>query len=107
PRRKAVRPRVSIRTLDRGESTRLLLGLWAAIPLLFFSLSTRQEYYVLPALPPLILLIAAWLNDEAAEAVAFTVPTPLVRSGQRISVALFAAGAIASLIAAFLAFHTH
>jgi 4-amino-4-deoxy-L-arabinose transferase-like glycosyltransferase len=107
PWRKAFRPRISIRTLTPEESTRLLLGLWAAIPLLFFSLSTRQEYYVLPALPPLILLIAAWLNDEAAEAESFTVPNPLVRAGQRISVALFAAGAIASLIAAFLAFHTH
>jgi len=41
--------------------TKLLLGLWALVPLLFFSLSTRQEYYVLPSMPALILLIAAWL----------------------------------------------
>jgi len=107
PWRKTIRPRVSIRTLTPEESTRLLLGLWAAIPLLFFSFSTRQEYYVLPSLPPLILLIAAWLNDEATEAESFTVPNPLVRAGQRISVALFALGTIAALIAAFLAFHTH
>ena len=51
--------------LTTQESTRLLLGLWAAIPLLFFSLSTRQEYYVLPPSPRSLLLIAAWLNDEA------------------------------------------
>jgi 4-amino-4-deoxy-L-arabinose transferase-like glycosyltransferase len=107
PWRKSIRPLVSIRTLTPPESTRLLLGLWAAIPLLFFSLSTRQEYYVLPSLPPLVLLIAAWLNDEATEAEAFTIPNPLTRGGQRISVALFAAGSIAALIAAFLAFHTH
>jgi 4-amino-4-deoxy-L-arabinose transferase-like glycosyltransferase len=44
--------------------THLLLLLWAAIPLLFFSLSTRQEYYVLPALPALILLIAEWLTHD-------------------------------------------
>ncbi len=106
PWKKSIRPLVSIRTLTPEESTRLLLGLWAAIPLLFFSLSTRQEYYVLPALSPLILLIAAWLNDEAIEAETFTVPNPLVRSGQRISVVLFAAGAIAALIAGFLALHT-
>ncbi len=50
-------------TLIAAERTNLLLLLWAAIPLLFFSLSTRQEYYVLPSLPPMILLIALWLSS--------------------------------------------
>jgi 4-amino-4-deoxy-L-arabinose transferase-like glycosyltransferase len=107
PLRKALRPRVSIRTLDATESTRLLLGLWAAIPMLFFSLSTRQEYYVLPAMPALILLVAAWLNDEASEAESFTVPNLLARSGQRISVVLLALGSIAALIAGFFVVHAH
>jgi 4-amino-4-deoxy-L-arabinose transferase-like glycosyltransferase len=105
PWRKSIRPLVSIRTLTEAESTRLLLGLWAAIPLLFFSLSTRQEYYVLPSLPPLILLIAAWLNDEATEAESFTVPNPLTRAGQRISVMLLVLGSIAALIASFFVLH--
>jgi 4-amino-4-deoxy-L-arabinose transferase-like glycosyltransferase len=105
PWRKAFRPLVSIRTLDRAESTHLLLGLWALIPLLFFSLSTRQEYYVLPALPAMMLLIAAWLNDEATEAESFIVPNPLVRAGQRISVVLFILGSIAALIAGFFVLH--
>jgi len=39
----------------------LLLITWSAFVILFFSLSTRQEYYVLPALPALALLIASWL----------------------------------------------
>src|SRR6202012_3786665 len=64
--------------LTPRESTLLLLGLWAAIPLLFFSLSTRQEYYVLPSLPALALLIATWLNDEATEAETFSIPNPRV-----------------------------
>ena len=85
------------------DSTRLLLGIWAAVPMLFFSFSTRQEYYVLPAIPALILLTAGWLAEESAEAETFAVPNPHVRSGQRISVALFALGSIASLAAAFLA----
>jgi len=105
PWRKSIRPLVSIRTLTAQENTRLLLGLWAAIPLLFFSISTRQEYYVLPSLPPLILLIAAWLNDEAAEAESFTVPNPLTRAGQRISVLILIVGSLAALIAAYLALH--
>ena len=87
------------------ENTRLVLGLWAAIPMLFFSLSTRQEYYVLPALPALILLIAAWLNDEVDEAESFSVPNPLVVAGQRISVALLVLGSIAALVAGFFILH--
>jgi len=39
-----------------------LLAGWAAVPLLFFSFSTRQEYYVLPSLPALAVLIAGWLG---------------------------------------------
>src|SRR5216683_7628021 len=92
-------------SLTPHESTLLLLGLWAAIPMLFFSLSTRQEYYVLPALPALILLIAAWLTEEAAEAEAFTVPNPLVVAGQRISVLLLVLGSIAALVAGFFILH--
>ena len=58
----------SLRTLAPVESLNLLLLLWLILPLAFFTFSTRQEYYVLPALPPMILLIAALLastqNDE-------------------------------------------
>lgn len=53
--------RLRKRVLNMQERTNLFLILWAALPLLFFSLSTRQEYYVLPALPALTLLIANWL----------------------------------------------
>jgi 4-amino-4-deoxy-L-arabinose transferase-like glycosyltransferase len=107
PWRKAFRPLVSIRTLTPAESTRLLLGLWAVIPVLFFSLSTRQEYYVLPALPGMILLIAAWLDAEATEAESFTVPNPLVRTGQRISTVLLVLGSLAALLSGFFLLHSH
>jgi 4-amino-4-deoxy-L-arabinose transferase-like glycosyltransferase len=93
--------------LTPPESTRLLLGIWAALPMLFFSFSTRQEYYVLPALPALVLLIAAWLSDEADEAEAFTVPNRLVVAGQRISVVLLVLGSIAALVAGFFILHSH
>jgi 4-amino-4-deoxy-L-arabinose transferase-like glycosyltransferase len=106
PWRKALRPLVSIRTLDQRESTLLLLGLWSLIPVLFFSLSTRQEYYVLPALPGMILLIAAWLDDEATEAESFAIPSPLVRSGQRIATILLVLGSLAALIAGFFILHS-
>ena len=50
--------------LAKSDQARALLVLWAAFVLLFFSFSTRQEYYSLPALPPLALLIGAWLAEE-------------------------------------------
>jgi 4-amino-4-deoxy-L-arabinose transferase-like glycosyltransferase len=56
---------------DRQKST-LLLAIWAALPMLFFSLSTRQEYYVLPALPAAVLLIAAWLAKDSEGTVVFS-----------------------------------
>jgi 4-amino-4-deoxy-L-arabinose transferase-like glycosyltransferase len=92
--------------LTAEQSTILLLGVWAALPLLFFSLSTRQEYYVLPALPALVLLIAAWLTREAEEAEAFTVPNPLVTAGQRISIVMLALGSLAALAALFFVIHS-
>jgi 4-amino-4-deoxy-L-arabinose transferase-like glycosyltransferase len=59
------RRRLRLRALDGRERTLLFLVLWTAIPMLFFSFSTRQEYYVLPALPAMVLLIAAWLFQSA------------------------------------------
>ena len=48
-----------------------LLGLYSAFILLFFSLSTNQEYYTFPAWPALLMLIAAVLagteENRAAE----------------------------------------
>ena len=55
---------VSYSSTSEGP-TYLLLILWALVPLLFFSFSTRQEYYALPALPALTILIAAWLAQES------------------------------------------
>jgi 4-amino-4-deoxy-L-arabinose transferase-like glycosyltransferase len=43
----------------------VLLAIWAAFTLLFFAFSTRQEYYVLPALPAIAILIAGWLAYHA------------------------------------------
>jgi 4-amino-4-deoxy-L-arabinose transferase-like glycosyltransferase len=57
-----------LRTADMRrspEAITLLLFVWSAVILLFFSFSTRQEYYVAPALPALALLLGAWLAREA------------------------------------------
>jgi 4-amino-4-deoxy-L-arabinose transferase-like glycosyltransferase len=44
-----------------SQRTTLLLGLFATLVLVFFSLSTNQEYYTFPAYLPIIMLLAAAL----------------------------------------------
>ncbi len=92
--------------LSSGDQTRLLFGLWAAVPLLFFSLSTRQEYYVLPSVPALVLLLAGWFAEETVEAEAFVVPGRRVRAGQRISRVLLALGSAAAVACTYFVLHT-
>jgi 4-amino-4-deoxy-L-arabinose transferase-like glycosyltransferase len=50
--------------LDRRRRANLLFFLWALVILGFFSFSTRQEYYTIPALPGVALLVGAWLARE-------------------------------------------
>jgi 4-amino-4-deoxy-L-arabinose transferase-like glycosyltransferase len=85
------------RPLNEGERARLLLFCWAAVPMVFFSFSTRQEYYVLPAMPALALLLGGWLAQDAGG----TGPPRL-----RIAWFLFAAGACGAAAALFFALHS-
>jgi 4-amino-4-deoxy-L-arabinose transferase-like glycosyltransferase len=88
-----------VRARSRKSPAWTLLTLWAAVVMLFFSFSTRQEYYALPALPPLALMIGGWLAREETSA-----PDDTARvAGRRIAVALFAIGAIGAVLAAYLA----
>ncbi|HZP63800.1 MAG TPA: glycosyltransferase family 39 protein [Terriglobales bacterium] len=50
---------------DRASKARLLFLIWVGVIVIFFSFSTRQEYYTLPALPGLALLTGGWLAKEA------------------------------------------
>jgi hypothetical protein len=47
--------------LEADKRTTLLLSLFSSLVLLFFSLSTNQEYYTFPAYLPLLMLLAAAL----------------------------------------------
>lgn len=51
--------------MDRQQRALLLFALWAAVVLLFFSFSSRQEYYTVPALPALALIVGNWLAAES------------------------------------------
>ncbi len=88
-------------SLNLREKTLLLLGIAAVLPVLFFSFSTRQEYYVLPSIPFLALLAAGWLDREAHETEAMHTPETLHRSGMRVSVGLLCFGGAAALVCGF------
>src|SRR5580704_19028019 len=60
-----VRLRVLRGTLSRPQRANLLFFLWAMVIVVFFSFSTRQEYYTIPALPGAALLVGGWLACES------------------------------------------
>src|SRR5205823_5406374 len=61
-------------------------ALWASVILVFFSFSTRQEYYVLPAVPALALLIGSWLGREHSSVIS--------RAGYRSAAVLVVVGVV-------------
>ncbi len=80
--------------LDVRKEANLLFILWALIIVGFFSFSTRQEYYTIPVLPALGLLIGGWLAKESDPSAS----PPDLRAG-RISSSVLLAIAIVATIA--------
>src|SRR5262249_52014396 len=60
--------------IDRAKSQTLLLLIWMVVIVGFFSFSTRQEYYTLPALPALAILCGRLFADfeQAARSADFS-----------------------------------
>jgi len=88
--------------LIRGRMTsvqqaNLFLLIWALVIVGFFTFSTRQEYYTIPAVPALALLIGRWLAKEPAQ-------PKESRAGRISSLVLFAVVAIGSVIGIALLF---
>jgi 4-amino-4-deoxy-L-arabinose transferase-like glycosyltransferase len=82
----------------RGQAT-LLFAIWTVLVLVFFSFSTRQEYYVIAGIPGLALLLGGWLATE-------TISPPESRerrSGRISSLVLLAVAVIACAAAIRLA----
>ncbi len=52
--------------LSANQRASLFLFICALVVVGFFTLSTRQEYYTLPAIPALALLLGGWLGKESA-----------------------------------------
>jgi len=88
---------------DRAGRANLLFFLWALVILLFFSFSTRQEYYTIPALPGVALLAGGWLaRESAADATEGD-----RRAGRRSSLVLMIVGIVAAAIGLALFSATH
>ncbi|GAC1425630.1 MAG: hypothetical protein NVSMB62_22880 [Acidobacteriaceae bacterium] len=96
-----------LRVPTTAHRTTLLLSVFSAFVLLFFSLSTNQEYYTLPAYLPLLMLLAGALahTEESSELPSQTNKLPAESS--KLTPVRFAHAALATLgamIAAALAY---
>ncbi len=84
---------------NREEKIALLLITWALAILVFFSFSTRQEYYALPSLPALALLTGMWFGREDASLRG----SPVRRQGLICSGILLGVGILVFAITIFFA----
>jgi 4-amino-4-deoxy-L-arabinose transferase-like glycosyltransferase len=98
-----VRVRTWRDNLDARGRANLFLGVWAGVIMLFFSFSTRQEYYSLPVLPALALLIGSWLQGERESPLGSTAR----QTGLRASTALLVIGILGFAGAMTMLFLTH
>ena len=76
--------------LSRGQRANLLFFLWALVIVGFFSFSTRQEYYTIPAIPGMALLVGGWLAREQEA----SADSRERRAGRISSVALLVVGVV-------------
>ncbi|MGA9981362.1 MAG: glycosyltransferase family 39 protein [Candidatus Sulfotelmatobacter sp.] len=89
--------------LDREQRANLLFFLWALVIVGFFSFSTRQEYYTIPALPGAALLVGGWLARESGPAARESDR----RTGRISSIALFVFGVLGLVAGIYLLSVSH
>jgi hypothetical protein len=80
--------------MSRRQRAYLLAFLWTMVIVGFFSLSTRQEYYTIPAIPGMALLVGGWLQRERVSAA----DSRERRSGRRSSTVLAVVGVVIALV---------
>jgi hypothetical protein len=85
------------------EAVLLLLFCWPTVVLLFFSFSTRQEYYLAPGLPGLALILGHWMAQEAEAPIGSTI----ARAGRHSAMALLVVGLLIAAITGTLAVTSH
>jgi hypothetical protein len=88
-----------MKELSRQQRGTLLFAIWMLLVLVFFSFSSRQEYYVIAGIPGLALLLGGWLARETTS----PLESPERRSGRISSAVLMAIGTAACIFAVMLA----
>jgi 4-amino-4-deoxy-L-arabinose transferase-like glycosyltransferase len=63
--------RLNYRAMDRGSRTRLMALCWIGFLMAFFTFSTTQEYYSMPAYPAMALLLGCAMASANAGATAW------------------------------------
>jgi 4-amino-4-deoxy-L-arabinose transferase-like glycosyltransferase len=89
--------------LSRSQKANLLFFLWALVIVGFFSFSTRQEYYTIPALPGMALLVGGWLARENNSAET----SEIRRAGRTSSTVLLVFGLLAFAAGMYLLSVSH
>jgi len=89
--------------MDRRQRSNFLFALWALVILVFFSFSTRQEYYTIPALPAIALLVGGWLQREESS----NSDSAQRRAGRISSTVLLVVGILAFVVGMVLLAGTH
>ena len=89
--------------LDRRQRASLLFFLWVFVIVGFFSFSTRQEYYTIPALPGMALLVGGWLARESAP----DANESIRRAGRISSTVLFVFGVVGFVAGMYLLSVSH
>ena len=84
--------------MTRRQRANLLFILWALVIVGFFSFSTRQEYYTVPAIPGMALLIGGWLGKERESSAG----SAERRAGLRSSVVLLVVAVVVALVSVVL-----
>ncbi len=80
--------------MTRRQRAYLMFFLWNIVIVGFFSLSTRQEYYTIPAIPGMALLVGGWLQRERDSAA----DSRERRHGRISSAVLLAVGVIIAVV---------
>jgi len=87
-----------VRKLDREQRIILFFAMWAVLIIVFFSFSTTQEYYTMPAYPAFALLIGRAIANREQRADEAGNKSPLLITQAALAVfglLVFAAGAYA------------
>jgi 4-amino-4-deoxy-L-arabinose transferase-like glycosyltransferase len=90
-------------TRTSPDAALLLFFAWTIVILLFFSFSTRQEYYLSPALPGLALILGYWLARESQSAYG----SDVARSGRISATVFLVVGILISALTLTLALISH